>query len=563
MNNEDVPVFDAFEYEKIGVVDDLRYRWAAPVGFYDWKDPVPFSEISVDECECARILLGDGRRETTFTFVKLTRGVCRGGSGKYLAPLTTKQLVEASHSLVSASLQTIAADGTLSAGTREAAIKIRTAFDSHVDAMVTPSFDEIGLFAYAKAVEDKYDLNKRIKAKFGKVVYRFLTEADVPAPEVGRIQHVLFQKIWPIKYLNEEDVKILYGDDLVEAYKNGPRSCMSRGNTLHLYSHNPDVIGLVVYSPTKNFLKSPKARALLWSAKHPETGETVEILDRVYPNEGPLNAKIRAWAKRRGCVIRGCDEAGDVALYKDGVKLARPFHVELKWPRPVSTNPYVDTFRYVTSWDPGKKLVVTNDRACSRVATLTSTGGAPMNEYSECLECGKFDRGISEHLIGAKRITACKKCIEAKYFNCKAHCRYEPLSEKIPLNGGGFSCAEGLAALGMITCADCGVAFRTSGVIRPDDSGISRCFACCELSGVTQCSRCRLHFEFGTTEFGDERMCEKCLEVETFTCTDCGTRMYRKFEASGERCVDCAAEAAPKPKSKRKSGAGFSLALFR
>lgn len=134
--------------------------------------------------------------------------------------------------------------------------------------------------------------------------------------------------------------EVVTGDELVEAYRTGPGSCMSGDDNVErvrFYAKNG--VELVKIYEEGSFM----GRALLWTMKREDTGETVKGIDRVYPSDnGAHTVKVREWAKEKGYLTRGNDSAGDSGFVDDSDNA-----IPVRWTPTVieGMSPYFDTFR--------------------------------------------------------------------------------------------------------------------------------------------------------------------------------------------------------------------------
>lgn len=146
--------------------------------------------------------------------------------------------------------------------------------------------------------------------------------------------------------------EIVSGDELLEAYRTGPKSCMGgeggASPTLHWYVNNG--VRLVKISEEGTYM----GRALLW-----ETTDGVGVLDRVYPSDGGLHARaVRKWAHDQGWLTREGDSAGYHG-FKDAD--GRSVDPVVALPHPEGNTPYVDSMSHVAFFKDGTSLISTTN----------------------------------------------------------------------------------------------------------------------------------------------------------------------------------------------------------
>lgn len=177
--------------------------------------------------------------------------------------------------------------------------------------------------------------------------------------------------------------EVVREDDLIEAYRTGPKSCMSGdGHEEQLVWYVKNNVQLVkISTPEDGYM----GRALLWTAL-----DGRRVLDRVYPSDGGQHCRaVRTWAKEQGWITRNNDSAGESYFRNhEGVDCV-PI---VSLPDPSGHTPYIDSMNYThvkrdgsaeaspankwgavgtiyqTSWHGGGEPWMTTDRYGTRAA---------------------------------------------------------------------------------------------------------------------------------------------------------------------------------------------------
>ena len=160
---------------------------------------------------------------------------------------------------------------------------------------VTVSEDDASKWAYTDAS------GKRVKTSVTKLLGRIERECR-GMPRWGWVGTRLTERAEAMATCWGEHAALLnaaytfeeiQGQEIVEAYRNGPSSCMSGASSgdTQLYANNPGSVGLIKIMLGEEYV----GRALVWT----DTGG-VRLLDRVYPSDGGAHViKVRTGHKLR------------------------------------------------------------------------------------------------------------------------------------------------------------------------------------------------------------------------------------------------------------------------
>ena len=340
---------------------------------------------------------------------------------------------------------------------------------------VALSLDNPRHISYPSRIED-VDSNKRRRHCS---LYKFLTGPakklgglDLPLDDIQRICEA-FGEAMPGTW--EQNVEVIRGEGIVEAYQTGPHSCMHGKDYTRWYEDNPERIALLLVRDGDK----TAARCVLFT-----TDQGTIHAASVYSDD---TLARRAIADK--CRAEGWNTASPTGAT-----------VTMK-PPSNGLFPYLDIFRSTESDPRGKADIVLNDRSHGDVSFASQTGGwsgyyGGESEY-ECDACGC---ALSEDELHTDENGDgyCGECYRE---------RYVYLNYRGP--GGRWvereECREDV-----YTCSDCSGMFLSEHVTT-DTNDRTLCFRCQE--DYTLCPTCE-EFTDEAEEVEDEFYCAQCAAEE-------------------------------------------------
>lgn len=179
---------------------------------------------------------------------------------------------------------------------------------------------------------------------------------------------------------------VVRGKEIVRAYCDGPKSCMSgegRSQQVQFYADNAN-IELVKINEDGEFI----GRALLWTLHNGN-----KFLDRVYPSDGGKHTQVvRKWALDQGWAVRDRDSAGE--SYSQGAAPAELYTEVTAFTG--QRQPYLDTFDTAYADETGRIFIGHHD---AEVPSQVWTDGF---SYDNSDENNPYRNWIKEGLFGKK-----------------------------------------------------------------------------------------------------------------------------------------------------------------
>jgi len=232
------------------------------------------------------------------------------------------------------------------------------------------SLDDPNKVSYVKKENDKYNDKIRVKTTLQRFVRRQLDVQPLDISDAVLDRFATLTMLFLDDSLDDK-VKIYTGIKIAEFYTGtNIKSCMTGGCNSYktsLYEANPDKVGLAIFNN--------EVRALIWRC---DDGNVV--LDRAYPSGHWGISFIRAWAKKKGFLIRNnADSVSDGKT--NGISDGKNHIVTLKHE---GIFPYMDTFKYGIFI--GDRIMLSNNQNFGSVV-LTNTDGLYYNR-EVCCACG-------------------------------------------------------------------------------------------------------------------------------------------------------------------------------
>lgn len=226
-------------------------------------------------------------------------------------------------------------------------------------ATVTTSIEEPHILSWAD--EQKFAVAKqgRRRGKFAVMLKKLRKEGHIRMTD-DEIEKFAYAWGETVSRDRKYEFVRVTGDEVVQAYENGPRSCMRGQGYVRWYANNPENVGLLKIVVDGKFF----GRAIVW-----DTDEGVRVIDRIYPNHGFHIKAVHEFAESQGW-----DYRPDSSKEHGGLKSNKHYHITLN--NPYHQAPYHDTFYYAKAIDGGRRYTLTNNPNDGHTHTLTSTGGS-------------------------------------------------------------------------------------------------------------------------------------------------------------------------------------------
>lgn len=266
------------------------------------------------------------------------------------------------------------------------------------------SADDPTKVSYCRKTSDKLSEKTRTKTSLQRFVRRQLqvTAAELSDSNLDKLANLVSL------YLDdslEQKIKIIDGDQITSLYNaTNIRSCMTGPCSSYkttIYALNKNKVKMVIFNN--------EVRALLWMC---DDGHVV--LDRAYPAGHWGVTFIRAWAKKKGYLLRNVpDSVTDER--NNGISDGKPHIVTLLHD---GIFPYMDTFKFGTI--KAGSAVMSNDPKFGSVI-LTNTDGSYYNR-EVCDHCGCAVDNNSIHYISngqsGNNVLYCTNCFNSSAFKC-------------------------------------------------------------------------------------------------------------------------------------------------
>ena len=207
----------------------------------------------------------------------------------------------------------------------------------------------------------------------------------------------------------DDRLKLLQGQDIVEHYKTtDSNSCMTGKNSIftELYALNPDKVMLVVLDSF--------ARALLWTCD-----DGTKVLDRIYPAGCQAINDMRQWASEQGYILRMNATGAPYDKFMEGLTDNSAKQITVKFSKYF---PYLDTFRFILSFDECDKTVVLSNKWSNRVAYIAdhTDGVLPWENTEDTCICYCCDvRTPNDDISDIYGNHYCQRCYSENACTCE------------------------------------------------------------------------------------------------------------------------------------------------
>jgi len=261
---------------------------------------------------------------------------------------------------------------------------------------ISASIGEASKISYTRKGSNSNLENVRVKTSLQRFIRRQLLIDSVSISDANLDKFCNLVMLFMDDSLDAK-VQIISGNDISNLYaKTMIKSCMTGGCASFKTS---------IYSLNKNIemaVFNGEIRALLWTCD-----DGVKVLDRAYPAGHWGVNFLRAWAKRKGYMVRNVAEAVTDDR-NNGISDNKMHCVTIKHE---GVFPYMDTFKFgkMTS----NNVILSNDPLFGNI-TFTNTDGF-YYERSVCKNCGGSTRN---NCYSVNNNNYCYDCYQSECFEC-------------------------------------------------------------------------------------------------------------------------------------------------
>ncbi len=409
---------------------------------------------------------------------------------------------------------------------------------------ILPSTESANKWTYARQLEHKYDFDRRVKTKLGKIIKRL--DSGLPDHEVNAFVQAINAKVW-----NDLQPIIEYGTGkaIQSAYDDIRCGSCMHGKDMSLLVNNPGQVGVIRIKD--------KARALAWTL-----GDKT-YLDRVYPNDSnnEYHVALVGYAESKGWIIRDDHSlpAGDVTF--DG----NCIFVELDCVG-IDSWPYMDSMHYVASRD-SRTIALSSDADDKSEGQMDSTSGE-ISGVTCCASCGEsIGENDARYIEGSyycddcycesffyceeceeyihidccnsvNDISICDHCLSSNYTQCEKCDEYH-LDENITETADNSVLCNECLTDGYLYCENCDE-WHPSDEQTETHDGDYVCKDCLE-SDYALCAECEEWHRVEDIEYAEHKTyCQDCIENDHSECDYCGAYYPHEKVNSGGECIGCA-----------------------